>query len=668
MTNVEGRTFGGLVPPPVDEARWREIAWQAMQLLDAFYNARIHRPGSDQEDAVHTAAQARFSDAQEILDGRRLDGVFANVQRSLGLLQTVILYGLPDEDERRDLYRLQHLESLRVPWLVVDPATTAGTTWQTHPAERINALSKVFKNFREDPTFGVKEFAHLLGAAGHRSHQGQLRLSNDELRLNCLLVTDEEQSFFSLLYTLLEAGGDAGSLDGLERWVRDERTVGNLRSILRQDDLDHLPAEGISVRRLDRPNDHYWEPASFLAAMDALGLAGPDGTVTPRFERLQSWVVRAPDHVCLTTLRTWRNGRMVFLSELLGECSTAAPSAAGIDRLQQLATTLARVLNGSSFTAEPARAPFIPSDELRVGIVRFNLPGEYLLRRNETISRTFFATPLSTVSFGTSERIYATAFAIGTLLDVDERDGGLTLRIAILRQLSDAIAQFGLSHRLNQEAVRLEVARKDKERVKWYRHELFTALQQLQSAIDRLPVHSAPAQRLSILQGRFDNVNTLFEYVAGRTSPDTKWRRNVPEMLSTLVRFLDGGDSVTFLLSCGQDCTGQYHDDVARQIYIVLLNLADNATKCAGTSGTVTLACRLDPATGDTIVWVENSGATMETRFSDYLSGASDVVPMRRSRQCEGLQTVRHVLDDLNQEAAIVEAPAQPTGDAHRQR
>jgi hypothetical protein len=76
--------------------------------------------------------------------------------------------------------------------------------------------------------------------------------------------------------------------------------------------------------------------------------------------------------------------------------------------------------------------------------IRFNLLGEYLLRKGESCSRNFFATALSYYTESITSRPLVGAFAVGTLLDLDTLSEDNLPRIWALRILLRALAQFGL--------------------------------------------------------------------------------------------------------------------------------------------------------------------------------------------------------------------------------
>lgn len=217
------------------------LAQDTVELVDRLYHARLLPTFST--DATSTSSC--FPGAERLLTGDGSD-IFRRIQASLGLLQTVILFGLPTQDDPRNSHRLEHVQTvlrLTVPWLTVD----SPESWQQNPAARSSTLDEAFRQYREDPGHGVQEFVGILATRD--------RVTAFERQNNYLLVPDGEQSFFSLLWVLLEAGQDAATLDDLLGWLRTSSSL--LRSVLCHEGIDGDSTT--NARRLPAPwQDHYW--------------------------------------------------------------------------------------------------------------------------------------------------------------------------------------------------------------------------------------------------------------------------------------------------------------------------------------------------------------------------------------------------------------------------
>ena len=134
-------------------------------------------------------------------------------------------------------------------------------------------------------------------------------------------------------------------------------------------------------------------------------------------------------------------------------------------------------------------------------------------------------------------------------------------------------------------------------------------------------------------------------------------------MLRVLAEWFDeDGDPDFTVIAEGLDATCT--QVVARALPIILLNLTDNAKKCAGAGGGVILSCRR--SAGQLVISVENSGLVMPATFASYLRGDTSAVPNCGNRECEGLQTVRHTCQEANIPLPSVDAPASSGGDGTR--
>lgn len=652
------------------------LASSAFELLDLLYHARVGlRPENAPVPVVNVHEnRTTFPQAQRILDGTDDSKLFPRVQRALGLLQTVILYGIPSDEPTRALYALRHVDTsldLGVPWLAVTPSDTREQTWQSDPSQRRGTMNLVFKRFRDDPARGVHEFVELL--------TNRDRLSRQEERLSFVLVSDAEQSFFSLLWCLLEAFDDDSGHADAGNWIQGAETI-TLRSMFCHSHFDGPPSdvepgETRCLQPLDW-SDHYWRRAKYREALEALGLLASDGDGTARLERLARWINRLGRHPCLRAVRfKGADGEQSLEDALDGfvRSGIITPDIQGLRRLGHWATSTlgdpSVTFLGRNCSCEQVRRS---SDSLRdFGLVRFNLPGEYLLRRNESIDRTFFATPLNEVYINEQKRPYTTAFALGTLVDVEEEPTPSTLfRLKVLRQILDAVAQFGLAERMSLEAMRVERGRQEALRLTWLRHLTFTALERLQKAIEssRPMLEKASEDDYQYLWDQYCRLFTLLEYFTD--SPrDSKWPRDPHSMLRTIARWLGGRTDRRVSVDClGPNPTLPIGE--ALVWYIVLANLVHNAIKFANEGGRVDLRCAPDVTRPGTLhVAIENSGETMPRSYVEYLEGSMTQPPTAMEEGClphEGLSTVRLALLQRHFDFPRVEAPIAELGEGTR--
>lgn len=636
-------------------ASYMDDAVATLELLQHLDRARlaVARP---QYDGAQARDQPLFPDAQRILDGEQPAALFPRVQRSLGLLQAVILYGLPVDDSRDAPLKLAHLETtlgLRVPWLSV-PHDESGATWQAEPARRASILASLFHRFREGSDHSVQEFIDHMPIAGLRAKR-VAPASQLENEGQFLLVSDSEQSLFSLLFVLLEAA-DAGAAR-VHAWLADESGTTPLRSVFCQVELDGIRPP--RARSLAQPwGDHYWKEATAAHALQALGLEDRDGAATPRYRRLRAWLSE-PDGPGQRALE--RSGLPPGLARQMVEAARPADRSP-----RELASEIARVL--TAHEEWRSHSAFSSSDTLCTprARVRFNLPGEYLLRRDENIARSFFATPLSLMQIG-EERAFTAAFALGSLLDLDESPAAhdLTLRrLALLRQLLGSVAAFGLTHTLHEQLLQIELQRRERRRSRWVRHQVFGTLSALHNAICELPGVSSEERARKVLR-RFGSVLTLFEYLNEQPLGDySHWPCQPHEMLRCLVDWLEPHDRLVDVQTAGPNPSFAPRD--ALTLYIVLLNLVQNALHNAGKGGYVILRCAPTEAGAELVVSIENSGKVMDADYAAYLEGRLEGLPVPESGRDDppaGLATVRDNLGQLGSGQRVrVTAPATDGG------
>jgi hypothetical protein len=497
--------------------RWLDSKdWSApLELIDRLHLARIHPAFCDTEDPVCGVAYTRVSSdktlcqeyaedpnrkrnfpvAQCILDWREKDGdsQFVNVVCQLGLLQTVILPAQLDVETHR--YAVEHLEKssgLELPWL------RSNSSGEPQLDQRRDKMNEIFRNYRT--AADIQEFVSLLESptgdelrGGSRRILGRKdlalrRLSDNEQRYHMLLVSDMEQSFFSLLFILSAANNHASELAGnslqtLKEWIRGTPGSALLRSELCHKDhtLDdsrpkdefvdgketHRPDESKGDRELQ--NAQFWRASTFEEAAYALGFldARSNGSITARFERLAEWLcaeaAQTEPHPALT-VRVYKEGQaqslisslelnLIQLKRHLQQPSLNSLRVLCEHMIVRLSQIYIRTRSGRQpILDDPGHLTEFRGATTNLPGVRFNLPGEYLLRKAEPISRNFFATALGYARDESDpfSRPLLGAFAVGTLIDMPAIDEQTKPRLRALRALLRTIVQFGTDRSMTQ--------------------------------------------------------------------------------------------------------------------------------------------------------------------------------------------------------------------------
>lgn len=297
-------------------------------------------------------------------------------------------------------------------------------------------MNKSFHDFRTAKD--VQEFVDLL-----ESPTGEELLASgtvrgiDALKLDCLtheekqhhllLVSDQEQSFFSLLFVLAaandhakERGGD--SIEELQKWITEqpdhEGKIPKLRSELCHKDKtldDSCPDDhpntvdgGRFIEDRGWPPYHFWRASTFKEAVYALGFVkgrgrGDEEQTTERFKRLCRWLAspKAEIHPALKVKVCFHDEKQPLIkvldfNESLLRKWQAEP---GLDTLRSLCCHLIDRLSKACVKTKTGKCPLLDKAESFCRFrdaessmpgVRFNIPGEYLLRKGESISRNFW--------------------------------------------------------------------------------------------------------------------------------------------------------------------------------------------------------------------------------------------------------------------------------------
>lgn len=575
----------------------------------------------------HLREGHQFPVAQCILDGTAGDGLFRRVQEWLGILQLVVLFGqLVDQPTRT--YKLEHLESipglrLRVPW--IRRIEDHGSVVTYEPDPKAPGMAGIFRQFRERVT-GVQEFVRLLESADGRelilsmehsgvghglaSFQTPSRLSRDEDDHHFLLVTDQEQSFFSLLYVLAEAHAHAEELAvDLDEWFDDGVA---LRSVLSHShgSLDAREPDGSrGDRPLEHAPGHFWAVMSFSESMNALGFTtSTSGSLRPteRFRRLQRQ---------LSECAGWHPLRTAQIDHPCGNlASIVLKHCRGILDRDYDPVTLARSLARVIVEVYPNGSREVSASEN----VRFNLPGEALLRKGEVSSRSFFATPLSYVHDQPSERPLAAAFVVGTIDDLNSFDEESQERIRALRALLRALVTFGT----DVSQTWLLVARREQERMQDLNHSIRNAFNPI--------ILNAEGLMLDAPRGDFQRQSTslfaglrvlrwlLVQALPGQASEHDPPPSSLFEIMRAIKAALDN-DLLSSTLTI-ETVDWALEQSEASEAFSVLFNLWTNARKAASDENP-NVEVRLYELDGEVRLSVSNNGQSMPEAFKNYLLG-----------------------------------------------
>lgn len=597
-----------------------------------------------------------FPAAQCILNGHYGDGLFRQVQEQIGILQTVVLFGqLVDEPTRT--YTLEHLESipglrLRVPWVRRSPDEPG--EFETDP--RATGIAEVFRQFRERAT-GVQEFVRLLESEnGHELILGSNPSSTDhglatfyqssrldpaEQEHHVLLVSDEEQALFSFLFILAEADAHARELgQRCEEWI--DGHVGPLRSILRHQH-DALDADPPKVEQGDSaievPSGDYWSVASFDDAMVELGLISRDasgGHVSPRFERLVTRLRGARGWYVLQESQTPSDSGCANLADAVAKfCFDALQhDAPSVRRLAQCLLVLLRAVYDARDGAEAVR---------RSPNVRFNLPGEYLLRRGETSSRSFFATPLSYAHETQGRRPLAAAFAVGTLDDFNDINEETLPRLHALRVLLRALVTFGTDVAQSW----LLTSRRDAETVQDLNHSIRNAFGPVLFRLHALEAALETDDRSRLVRGLESGLKVV-RWLLIQALPGLAGEENLPptsiiDMLKTIKMALDTDTFASTLRTGTSDWTITRQE--ANYAFSVVFNLWYNAVNAADDRApqvTIDLFEHRSAQSGTAVfLSIANNGRSLSPEYRAFLLGtALPPVDAPSGRRRKGLRLV----------------------------
>lgn len=453
-----------------------------LSIVDSLHVARILGGQCHQGKSCAFGNESRvcaasvFSEAQCILSS----GAFRNVQKDIGLLQTVIHFS---EWHSHSEFRFTNLAEtsgafpgLEIPWLsthttlgnnqelLVSKEQMAKGRWTPKAEPKQSSIHKIFVQNRQRAR--LAEFAHLWLIEKRSEATG--KLSDKELRNGALIVSDAELSFFSTIATLAAIGNE------FEHWLVGGKAPSRLKhtslKAKTENDLElEIGKNGADV--------YFFSSVGFDDSMKALGFLDLSGEVTERLQRLFDWIER-------------KKKSPLFETPFASGCPF--PELNGTFELNRVGLQeFLRTLNSwrLSVVSSNTQLFLLPDGVIRLCSSRFFLPGEYLLRSDESANRSYFAIPLGFAidedMDGNNRSVAVGAFALGTLMDFPglDREEGLQC-LSKLRTLLRTIAAFGYDRTLTS-LVKNRIRELDRIR---------SLIDELKEVIDKGFEHPTPAQ------------------------------------------------------------------------------------------------------------------------------------------------------------------------------
>jgi hypothetical protein len=231
--------------------------------------------------------------------------------------------------------------------------------------------------------------------------QSYCPVSAEEIKYSILLVSDGELSLFSFLFNL------SGQKNN---W------------------------------NLQAHNEEEW-----FRKFKELGFINDSSVLTQRYYRMLDWIMEnSATHPSLDLLLK-KDGRQVKLGILLETLLK------DIDQRKQAPWEIAHLfwtaLNGWQFLIDKLgwfRLLASKDIFLQIPTIRFNLLGESELRKNENISRNYFAIPMMYIS-NEHKGVTFSTFAVGTILDVGNlKDPGNLEKIQKLKAIMNELSRLGM--------------------------------------------------------------------------------------------------------------------------------------------------------------------------------------------------------------------------------
>jgi hypothetical protein len=228
-------------------------------------------------------------------------------------------------------------------------------------------------------------------------------LSEEEIQHSVLLVSDGELSLFSFLYALSEPKFE---------WNADSK------------------------------QKKYWNQK-----FEELGFIDSDMVLSLRYHRMIKWIIENSKIHPSLSLKLKKDNQEMKLGEILGAFLSENDVAGQTP--ENIAKKFRFALERWKFEyAEAIWFPLLASREifLRIPTIRFNVLGESELRKNENISRNFFAIPTMYISNEKKEVVFST-FAVGTILDVENlRDFKNLEKIRKLKTIMNELSRLRMDN------------------------------------------------------------------------------------------------------------------------------------------------------------------------------------------------------------------------------
>ncbi len=414
----------------LEPGNWRcEDAEKLLKLIQMLHLARIRPRDIGPGDPPLSAEeqQHQYPVAKRILGS----DLFREVQGAMGLLQCVLHYGFEDSENRFLLFELgSEPLYLPVPWLAING---------NEPKR--DSMTDLLRSYRE----GRERHQEFLTV-----FRTQHALYPEERTEFMILASDAELSFFTLCWVICQAIGDArGRGISIADWLAGSAS---LESIYGDHHDASSPAE--------------WHSARFVDAMSVLGLLKTNDPTSPtqRFKNLCRWIEegRLAAHPAYTNLdvQVDPSGASSPAREVLDPLHIATLLQAEMPQSTLLALTayVGGTLDQTFRQSQIMNARTLENYLRDRNKLRVNISGEYPLRRDEDLLRSYFAIPLrlgtgsgpgSRPSIEASEDIGV--FALGTLVNAERLDDpGVSERIQALRTLLLCLAGFASAETIKQ--------------------------------------------------------------------------------------------------------------------------------------------------------------------------------------------------------------------------
>jgi hypothetical protein len=409
-----------------------ELDWNLLsEIIDKLEVARISSrlaAETDKDDTQKTASVRSI--IPESVREMVLTDDFKELQKQLCLLQTVIHFrqytvtGIKFTNLGKD----EEFEGIDTPWLsscrVLDDQESL--VWDTGFSPVWTPTDEMKKSHVQD-IFMANRVRHKLAEfTRHWNSKDKSQfLSDEEFDHGLLLVADQEISFFSMLLTVASVWHH--SRDRFDGWLK-----GNCEApclVVHTLENGYSPDSSDVCVNTESFESYFFKKANLRDVCYALGFLADSGNITDRFTRLQTWLSTSG-----LECKTIRN----FAEKSHDSClfnSKVLESEDGVAVISSLFQICKDWLLACGIAD--------PVDVIRIALSKFFVLGEYLLRKYESASRSYFAIPLH-LFFDSSGEPQVGAFALGTLINTEEINDHTITRIRALKQLLRTLASFGV--------------------------------------------------------------------------------------------------------------------------------------------------------------------------------------------------------------------------------